>query len=1566
MKQKDDLKISSEDIQFFGRWSHDVNPLHMDADVARRTFFGKPIAHGILTVIESISAAMEDNEGVFRGLEAEFRRPVYPEQTYRTLLKRDGDGMNISVEDEQGACLIVRLSREVGEGATEGSQKWLGGISDSESLEKGGIRKEAADRNAEDFEHGMEFSGLYPTETPPGKYVSGDFPTPTLVRLLGLCSYIVGMEIPGLRSLFTRIRLDMKETDIPVDTLAYRVRTTKYNRQFRTLQTMLEVATLEGALVATGELRSYVRFSPQATNLALLKNRASEHRESLEGKVALVCGGSRGLGADISASLALAGCHVYASHLTESEALDDFGRAVRKNGLNLTFLRGDAGDSGWCKNALEKIRKSHGKLDILVLNACSSPLPIGIASDAASMFSHYVGKNLRLVQQPLTTFLPMIEEAEGVVVGISSSFVTDPPAEFGHYVALKQAVEGVLKTAAKDFPKVSYCIPRPPRLRTSWNDTPTGVMGAMAVEQAALGILGAIAKKPQPGSVEMVSEFPEIPVEETAAAAGSPDFVVAVSASFTAQPLLPGLRFWLRELEHNAAVEIAPYGQVLQELINPFSTISGNKSGFNAIFLRVKDWLRELSQEKLTALDYIDKYLDKTTREFIRAMRSHRSHAKVETILVLCPSVVDDSEPLSPLIRRIETDLLEGLKGIPGLETVVAEDFHFHYDVDASGISDTLREKIAHIPYLNSYYHTLSTIFVRHMQRRLVPLRKVMILDCDNTLWDGVVGEVGAEGVLFNDAQKELHSLLTRLSQSGIVVCLCSKNEDFDVWSVFDNRPDFGLDRESIVAAMINWNPKSANIRQLASKLNLGLDSFIFIDDNPVECAEVRAACPQVLTLQWPREEKKALRLLRHAWELDIKKGTKEDAKRTRMYREEFKRQELLDDNISFADFIKSLDLKVDLRELNQDDLPRASQLTMRVNQFNFTTIRRKESELKELMDDHAYECSTIRVHDRFGDYGLVGFFIAKKKGDTVELDTFLLSCRILGRGVEHHLMARLGRIATDNKAQTVKMVVKPTPRNTPAREFLKSITPEEYGREDDTGLFECEVPSDYLAELTFQPEEKSKDKKTSEEKEKRKKKDKGKPETKRMRSRESQIERAAYELHSVEALSELIDGREGKGSASQEPREAISDPEVAKNFIYEVFGNELGMSTDKIRAIDRLEPLGCDSFKIVEITVLLIEQFPWLPITLLFEHRSVSDIAEHIAHLVKSGKGKASMGIAPLGDLTYKPHPEGVADIAVVGMDVRCANANSPEELWELLREGKSAIRPVSADREFFLRTLEDEHTYWAGFMDDLDGFDAEFFNIAPREAELMDPQIRLFLEVAWGALEDAGCAGKVRDTDMGVFVGKMYEDYVYPANRQASQTKNPYRSWEGFGMANRLSHFLGLKGPSFTVNTACSSSGTALHLACQALGKGDCETALVGGSNLILDPDRFGQLGRLGILSPTGKCHPFGDKADGTLLGEGIGAVVLKPMEAANRDGDRIYAVIKGTALSSGTGTVGFTVPNPNAQALAIRRSLGEAGVDPRTISYVETPWYRDPAGRSHRNPGADNGLLGQRIAR
>ncbi|WP_228122185.1 type I polyketide synthase [Saccharothrix syringae] len=290
---------------------------------------------------------------------------------------------------------------------------------------------------------------------------------------------------------------------------------------------------------------------------------------------------------------------------------------------------------------------------------------------------------------------------------------------------------------------------------------------------------------------------------------------------------------------------------------------------------------------------------------------------------------------------------------------------------------------------------------------------------------------------------------------------------------------------------------------------------------------------------------------------------------------------------------------------------------------------------------------------------------------------------------------------------------------------------------------------------------------------------------------------------------------------------------------------------------------------------------------------------------------------------------------IAVVGLACRFPGAPDPVRFWELLHRGGHSITATPADR-------------WApaalgipgrgAFLDAVADFDPDFFGISPREAAAMDPQQRLVLELGWEALEDAGHRPDApRDRRTGVFLGVSADDYAKLSHGTEPGHHTMTGAQRGL-IANRLSYVLGLRGPSITVDTAQSSSLVALHLACESLRNGESATALAGGVNLHLTPEGVVAAARWGGLSPNGRCATFDERADGYVPGEGGGLVVLKPLDRALADGDRVHAVIRGSAVNNDGGGRTLTTPDADAQRDVLRAACDRAGIDPGAISYVE----------------------------
>ncbi len=304
---------------------------------------------------------------------------------------------------------------------------------------------------------------------------------------------------------------------------------------------------------------------------------------------------------------------------------------------------------------------------------------------------------------------------------------------------------------------------------------------------------------------------------------------------------------------------------------------------------------------------------------------------------------------------------------------------------------------------------------------------------------------------------------------------------------------------------------------------------------------------------------------------------------------------------------------------------------------------------------------------------------------------------------------------------------------------------------------------------------------------------------------------------------------------------------------------------------------------------------------------------------------------------------------IAVIGMGCRFpGGADTPEGFWQLLRSGVDAISEVPADRWDVDAFYDPDpaapgkmSTRWGGFLDGVDRFDPSFFGISPREAVRMDPQHRLLLEVAWEALEDAGQTREgLTGSATGVFVASYHNDYAH------LQVTDPARldAHAGTGIphsmaANRISYFLNLRGPSLTVDTACSASLVAAHLACQSLRNDECSLAVAGGVNLILSPEVTISLSKWGFMAPDGRCKTFDARADGFVRGEGCGIVVLKRLAEALADGDPIRAVIRGSAVNQDGRTHVLTAPNGLAQEAVVRQALENGKVAASTVTYVET---------------------------
>lgn len=511
---------------------------------------------------------------------------------------------------------------------------------------------------------------------------------------------------------------------------------------------------------------------------------------------------------------------------------------------------------------------------------------------------------------------------------------------------------------------------------------------------------------------------------------------VVIAATFTADPLRDPLVHFLDQVGLSLHVDVAPYGQVFQQLLDPRSRIGINRGGINVVLIRFEDWLRDEAGEIRYSIAEA-KNLSRNGSDLAVALREAANASSTPFIVGLCPASPEAlrHDGLASRLEVLADEFRAIVGSVAGLRFLTM-DWNRAWSTEET--HDLEAERLGHVPYTRRFFVAAAREIARLVYAMKNAPAKVIALDCDNTLWDGVVGEDGPMGVRIDGRHRELQRFVLAKKQAGLLLCLVSKNVEADVLEVFERRSDMLLGKDDIVAMRVNWSPKSENIHALARELNLGLDSFVFIDDNPVECAEVEAACAGVLTVcLGPQEDPR--RILGNLWPLDILDITDEDRLRSDMVRQNLARDRFAKSSGDLAKFLAGLDLHITCRASTDEQHPRVAQLTQRTNQFNVSTKRRSERELAELAQQ-GFGCRVVEVRDRFGDYGLVGVVIFSTVEDALVVDTFLLSCRVLGRGVEHVMIRELAAVAQAQGLRTVEIPFVATAKNLPAQRFLRSL----------------------------------------------------------------------------------------------------------------------------------------------------------------------------------------------------------------------------------------------------------------------------------------------------------------------------------------------------------------------------------------------------------------------------------------------------------------------------------------------------------------------------------------------
>ncbi len=350
--------------------------------------------------------------------------------------------------------------------------------------------------------------------------------------------------------------------------------------------------------------------------------------------------------------------------------------------------------------------------------------------------------------------------------------------------------------------------------------------------------------------------------------------------------------------------------------------------------------------------------------------------------------------------------------------------------------------------------------------------KKCIVLDLDNTLWGGIIGEDGFDGIelghssngkAFVDFQKELLSLWN----NGIILAINSKNNFDDAMKVINEHPNMILRKKNFASIQINWDDKAQNLKQIAEEINIGLNSIAFFDDDKINRERIKQEFPEVLTIEVPDDPSQFSLILKNLNDFNVLQRTDEDIKRGQMYAQQRERKELEKSISNLDDFLEQLDIKVKMKSSNEFLIPRISQLTLKTNQFNLTTRRYQEEEIRNFTNDHKFIVGCAQVLDKFGDNGITGVYIINKQDKIWSIDTFLLSCRIMGRGVENGILSQILIDAKHNGVEEIRANFIPTQKNKPAENFLPDFG---FQKEGDNWIYklnnEIKLPKHLKVEI--------------------------------------------------------------------------------------------------------------------------------------------------------------------------------------------------------------------------------------------------------------------------------------------------------------------------------------------------------------------------------------------------------------------------------------------------------------------------------------------------------------------
>lgn len=523
---------------------------------------------------------------------------------------------------------------------------------------------------------------------------------------------------------------------------------------------------------------------------------------------------------------------------------------------------------------------------------------------------------------------------------------------------------------------------------------------------------------------------------------------VVLAGTFVLDVIAKTTSWWLSKARPSARVSQAAYGQLLESLHDPTGALRTSQ-GVNILIIRPDDWLRNPDASyALTAR------ATEAADETIRALSSVTATSQATWLVTVPPP-----SPALPEVPGAEawvcerTNLVAGIaRNAPGMHFVDVAAVPDEYQVPV--VHDEYADRIAHLPYTDTYMAALGTWLARVAHSVWRKPRKLVILDCDNTLWSGTCGEDGPENVILSEPFLALQRFMRGQRSMGKLLALCSRNNEADALAVFA-RPDMELRLSDITVRRIGWDPKPRAIREMAAELGFSTEAVIFVDDDPVECALVREQFPDTAVFQVPGNPEDITAALMHEWAFDQLVVTEDDRLRADRYTQETRRREVMSQSDDYADFLRRCRTEVSIEHLDEESLERAAQLSLRTTQFNMTSETFTPATLRPFLERG--EGWTMRVWDRFGDYGIVGMVLTdpheehEEYGKVLRVRLLLMSCRVLNRGVEAEVIRFLKERARETGCSFIRLPYRETTRNTPARLFLEKLSHRTITRTEDS-----------------------------------------------------------------------------------------------------------------------------------------------------------------------------------------------------------------------------------------------------------------------------------------------------------------------------------------------------------------------------------------------------------------------------------------------------------------------------------------------------------------------------------